>query len=77
LQDDTYTIDPVAFLQGENPTLALNLSGIFLANLSFAQLEELDWALEPWEHRIKQAFGDFVSKIFLILLWNMSMLILV
>ncbi|WP_421939472.1 B12-binding domain-containing radical SAM protein [Pedobacter sp.] len=46
-QDYIKTIDAViAFLQGKNPTLALQIcSGDFLPEASrFAQLEELDWA---------------------------------
>ena len=57
LQDEYIkTIDAIiAFLQGKNPTLALQIcQEDFLPEASrFAQLEELDWAFGTMERRIE------------------------
>jgi hypothetical protein len=37
----------------------------------FAQLEEIDWAFEVWEHRIKPSIWlPYILKISPILSWN-------
>jgi hypothetical protein len=54
LQEYLKTINPViAFLQGKNPTLALQICQEDFARSTICTLEELDWALEQWERRIK------------------------
>ena len=61
------TIGPVIeFLQDKNPTLAYSIAeGEFLPQAGrFEQVEELDWALEPWVSGTRRAtWLHFTSKI--------------